>query len=455
MKALIKKILREEKGNRVMGSVKGFDGKQKTYHSWDPKIFFRIIKEIIDSVMSDKSLLDEMENESTWDRYDILKPTLNLFGITRDEFGWDADSLINKLFWAIKDNYDGIKDGTITNFNQLDLRPLQTFKAEMQENAVEHVTHYWSPILEAYATDDARSAIMNDDDGLYNYFEWDNEPGYERETGDYDSDGNEVTDVYRIDVGQKRGKVGNSLGLTESESPDENELIDGLRKILHKQKEAHSEDVWYDDIQHLFKKLNIPLEEQKKPLQEQFDKSLGKTPPEHKFDKVDNNIVKHIIKKFGCGEIDQMNRQGEAYVYNKLSETLKLYGRYESIEYEYYPKQLVQFIVDKGCPDEYTQFIGEELARINEYTVGMSYTETDTTRKTADAVIYDTNFQSAMCSAKEDFWQYEPDIYDSEVIDTDYYGDEEWDAITVNGTQKWIARGSDNDDNYDPTEVDC
>ena len=38
---------------------------------------------------------------------------------------------------------------------------------------------------------------------------------------------------------------------------EENEnksLIDGLKEILKKQKEAHSEDVWYDDIDKLIKK---------------------------------------------------------------------------------------------------------------------------------------------------------------------------------------------------------
>ena len=41
----------------------------------------------------------------------------------------------------------------------------------------------------------------------------------------------------------------------------------------------------------------------------------------------------------------------------QLSDMLKLYGRHLSPAYEYYPKQLVQFIVDKGCPDDYTQFM--------------------------------------------------------------------------------------------------
>ena len=47
--------------------------------------------------------------------------------------------------------------------------------------------------------------------------------------------------------------------IKENESPDENELVDGLRNILNKQKESHSEDSWYNDITKLLKSLNIPL----------------------------------------------------------------------------------------------------------------------------------------------------------------------------------------------------
>lgn len=48
--------------------------------------------------------------------------------------------------------------------------------------------------------------------------------------------------------------------MLESEgSPAENELIDGIREILKRQKENKDENVYYDDFQKLFKKLNIPF----------------------------------------------------------------------------------------------------------------------------------------------------------------------------------------------------
>ena len=49
--------------------------------------------------------------------------------------------------------------------------------------------------------------------------------------------------------------------MNESEgNPQENDLVDGIRDILQKQKEAHSEDVWYSDLVNLLKKYDIPLD---------------------------------------------------------------------------------------------------------------------------------------------------------------------------------------------------
>ena len=48
--------------------------------------------------------------------------------------------------------------------------------------------------------------------------------------------------------------------MLESEgSPEENDLIDGIRDILKKQKENKDENAYYDDFQKLFKKLDIPF----------------------------------------------------------------------------------------------------------------------------------------------------------------------------------------------------
>ena len=69
-------------------------------------------------------------------------------------------------------------------------------------------------------------------------------------------------------------------------------------------------------------------------------------------------------------------------------------------------------MVDKGCKEDYTSFIGESLPPINEYDIGQTYIEWDKMEKDVSIIIQDTNFESAMCEAKERFWDYDYDIRD-------------------------------------------
>ena len=64
--------------------------------------------------------------------------------------------------------------------------------------------------------------------------------------------------------------------MLESEgSHEENDLIDGIRDILKKQKKNKDEDAYYDDLEHLLKNLNIPLHEK---VEEMFNLMKIKTP---------------------------------------------------------------------------------------------------------------------------------------------------------------------------------
>ena len=83
---------------------------------------------------------------------------------------------------------------------------------------------------------------MDDDEGLYNHYEWEGQPGYERETGDYDSDGFEIADIYVVDQSEK------PTWINESESPEENDIIEELKELVSLKKESISTD----EIKELF-----------------------------------------------------------------------------------------------------------------------------------------------------------------------------------------------------------
>ena len=247
MRRIIKQILREQ--NDVVPGVPKettwVKGKSVTMPIPSKSLFFKVVKQL---VSSDPGGVLGMDASSYDDRSYEMDSVLKLFGLSTN-----YETLTNKIFWAANDNQEGIEDGSINSFDELKLRPYKKYRVECSETWTEHVYYNWAPIVEAYSDDDAMNMVYHDDDGYYQHYEWENEPGFERDVGDSDSDGKEVDDVVEI------GIVNESRIIKENESPDENELVDGLRHILDKQREAHSEDVWYGDITKLLKRLNIPL----------------------------------------------------------------------------------------------------------------------------------------------------------------------------------------------------
>ena len=247
MKDTIKKILREQ-SDAVPGvptETTWVKGKEHTMPIPSKNLFFKVVKQL---VLSDPGGVLNAQDSSYDDRSYEMDNVLKLFGLSTN-----YETLTNKIFWAATDNLEGIEGGSINSFDELTLRQYKKYRVECSESWTEHVYYNWAPIVEAYSEDDAMNMVYHDDDGYYQYYEWDDKPGFERDVGDSDSDGKEVDSVVEI------GIVNESRMIKENESPDENELVDGIRNILSKQREAHSEDVWYGDITKLLKRLNIPL----------------------------------------------------------------------------------------------------------------------------------------------------------------------------------------------------
>ena len=422
-----------------------------------PQLFFKITKSLVYDMAKDsvKDIADALGhiNDSG-----LFTDTLKLYGVNTR-----LDRLLSeKLFWAIHDNWDKFNsDNPPQSYEELELRPIKKYEVPVTDFVNRSIAIDYIVTEYGFSADEVYQLIQNNEDGEYVYYEWDMEDGYREEVGN-----EEQTDSSDIGEPKEVGFINESRNkriIKENPSPEENDIIDDLKELVRTWDACESDMPvackYKTQIQEvIYKYTNLPITEEKQ-LQEPMNEGSGGrggSLPVYEFDKIDNKIVQNLLKQYTCGEIDQMNRYSEEYVHDELSDMLKLYGRHLSPAYEYYPKQLVQFIVDKGCPDDYTQFMGERLPDINQYAIDMTYTETDVVAKTAEVIINDTNFQSAMCAARDNFWDYEPDTYDTEIIDSDYGGNEEWTSVTVNGTTKWnIHGGSKNDDNYNPTEVDC
>lgn len=422
-----------------------------------PQVFFKITKSLIDDMTKDsvKDIADALGhiNDSG-----LFTDTLKLYGVNTR-----LDRLLSeKLFWAIHDNWDKFNsDNPPQSYEELELRPIKKYEVPVTDFVNRSIAIDYIVTEYGFSADEVYQLIQNNEDGEYVYYEWDMEDGYREEVGNEEqTDSSDIGEPKEVEfINESRNK----RIIKENPSPEENDIIDDLKELVRTWDACESDMPvackYKTQIQEvIYKYTNLPITEEKQ-LQEPMNEGSGGrggSLPVYEFDKIDNKIVQNLLKQYTCGEIDQMNRYSEEYVHGQLSDMLKLYGRHLSPAYEFYPKQLVQFIVDKGCPDDYTQFMGERLPDINQYAIDMTYTETDVVAKTAEVIIHDTNFQSAMCAARDNFWEYEPDTYDTEIIDSDYQGNEEWTSVTVNGTTKWnIHGGSKNDDNYNPTEVDC
>ena len=109
--------------------------------------------------------------------------------------------------------------------------------------------------VNAYEEGDAEMEVSENEDGAYSWWEWDSpQYNFEKESGDYDSEGIEIQKIQEVAFVPVKP-------LTEVESPEENDLIDKLRKIMKQWKKEDKENEWYDKIENALKELHIPLKD--------------------------------------------------------------------------------------------------------------------------------------------------------------------------------------------------
>ena len=151
--------------------------------------------------------------------------------------GIESEGLADKIYWAANDNRIGILDGSITNYDQLWLRPLVEYKIPLFENGREYKTIYWSPKIECYSKEDAFNTVMYDEDGIYDSWEWDGDPSYQIDSEEWDSEGKELDSeievVKTIYPGEKGSEsIKESIIEEMGPSPEENDIISELHELV-------------------------------------------------------------------------------------------------------------------------------------------------------------------------------------------------------------------------------
>jgi hypothetical protein len=90
--------------------------------------------------------------------------------------------------------------------------------------------------------------VQYDEDGIYNWWDYEDEPGYIKDYGDSDSEGKEVVNVSEVDdINTKRKDT--SINEEIKASPLENDIIDELKDILSNWKDKEHQQ--YKNIKNL------------------------------------------------------------------------------------------------------------------------------------------------------------------------------------------------------------
>ena len=194
-----------------------------------PKIAFFKATELL-TKMKDDTWFSENEDggQATYYRGIDMETPLKVVGINRS-------GVEDKVFWAAFDNREGLRDGSITNYDQLYLRPFKRYEAPMYETARVYKTISYIPKINAFSSEDAENNIMYDEDGAFQSGEWYDEPGYEESDDDWETtdgpnpDGNikQIGIVYDEQQG-----LNESLIKEMGPSPEENDIISELNDLV-------------------------------------------------------------------------------------------------------------------------------------------------------------------------------------------------------------------------------
>jgi hypothetical protein len=194
-----------------------------------PKIAFFKATELL-TKMKDDTWFSENEDggQATYYRGIDMETPLKVVGINRS-------GVEDKVFWAAFDNREGLRDGSITNYDQLYLRPFKRYEIPMYETARVYKTISYIPKIEAFSSEDAQNNVMYDEDGTFHSGEWYDEPGYEESDDDWETtEGpNPDGDIKQIGIvyDEQQG-LNESLIKEMGPSPEENDIISELNDLV-------------------------------------------------------------------------------------------------------------------------------------------------------------------------------------------------------------------------------
>ncbi len=178
----------KDSDDTLIGSqyYKGWGDNKGYYNETIPKdMFFKVIKTLVQYTPWEK--IEKINDDEAYSWAELINPMVKVFGVTN--ISYSPDGLGTRIWFTIKNpkNYDGIKDGTITNVNGLEIPERKTFEVYMEQSEREMVDYRYTVTVEGYDEDAVYSAVEYDEDGEYNWYDYEDSKGFDKEVYDTES----------------------------------------------------------------------------------------------------------------------------------------------------------------------------------------------------------------------------------------------------------------------------
>ena len=188
-----------DSGDTLIGSqhYRGY-GKTPGYYAEtiNKDMFFKIIKAIVQYTPWEKIKVQGNDESYRWAEF--INPVLKIFGVKN--INYSPDGLGTRIWFTVSNpkNYEGIKDGTITNANQLEIPERKTFEVYMEQSEKELVNYRYTVTVVGYDEDAVHSAVEYDEDGEYNWYDYEDSEGFDKEVYDGESLEKQVISIKEI-----------------------------------------------------------------------------------------------------------------------------------------------------------------------------------------------------------------------------------------------------------------
>ena len=461
MKDLIKNILLEQTetvpSESWPGKSNGRDPKGE--HVWNKQsitksMFFKGVKLMV-RYNSENELIGVSEtDQNIYDRAEQLDKFTKLVGVRTN-----SEGLTSKILYAAIDNYEGIKNGSKTSYNQLYLRPLRKFEVEMFEDVNEYKTVYYTVTLDAFAEVDINNMINHDDDGEFHQYDW---PHIDVETHEYDlqdrgiRDGSSLNQKGFVYTHTNSSHYDNEQ-ITESKlkaGPEENDIISELEELLGN-KELTEKNV-----------RNILTKYKTKPLTEQLlkEQTISSEAEQAAISNqqhitiVEAKFMANIKKRFDSSTIAKLVEMAH-YDLSDNQEIKPLTNAF-GITNQMRTSQLINLIWDNMDLDEFSSFVGELAPKLQYIEITQEYAEVTEGRYVASTGSWGVDYENTACQLKNDFWNYDPDL--KHIRDDSHdivQGSERWVEISIDGNTVWEDEGNGGmpiiDNEYNLDNLSC